>query len=48
MGLSQKYLPHYTYDDYYQWDGNWELIYGVPYAMFPHLCLNIRKLMGKY
>lgn len=28
-------LPHYTYDDYVQWEGRWELIYGVPYAMSP-------------
>jgi len=28
-----KYLPHYTYQDYEQWEGRWELIYGIPYAM---------------
>jgi len=28
-------LPHYTYDDYLQWDGAWEIIYGVAYAMSP-------------
>jgi Uma2 family endonuclease len=28
-------LPHYTYLDYIQWEGNWELINGVPYAMSP-------------
>ena len=28
-------LPHYTYDDYKNWDGEWELIYGVAYAMSP-------------
>ncbi len=31
--LKAEYLPHYTYDDYIQWKGDWELIYGVPYAM---------------
>ena len=30
-----EHLPHYTYDDYVQWDGRWELIYGVPHAMSP-------------
>ncbi len=30
-----KYLPHYTYDDYLQWKGRWELIDGIPYAMAP-------------
>ena len=29
------YLEHYTADDYEQWEGDWELIYGAPYAMSP-------------
>ena len=29
------YLPHYTYDDYKQWDGEWELYEGFPVAMSP-------------
>lgn len=28
-------LPQYTYDDYVQWEGRWELIQGIPYAMTP-------------
>jgi hypothetical protein len=28
-------LPRYTYDDYVQWEGKWEIIYGIPYAMAP-------------
>lgn len=28
-------LPHYNFDDYVQWEGRWELICGVPYAMSP-------------
>jgi Uma2 family endonuclease len=28
-------LPCYTYDDYVQWEGKWELIHGIPYAMSP-------------
>ena len=28
-------LPHYTYDDYCQWEGRWELIGGIPFAMSP-------------
>jgi Uma2 family endonuclease len=28
-------LPHYTYEDYVQWEGHWELIGGIPYAMAP-------------
>lgn len=30
-----KYLPKYTYDDYKNWEGKWELIDGIPYAMSP-------------
>jgi len=33
--IKKEYLPNYTYDDYVLWEGNWELIYGVPYAMAP-------------
>jgi len=28
-------LPNYTYDDYARWEGHWELLYGVAYAMSP-------------
>lgn len=28
-------LPHYLYEDYVCWEGRWELINGVPYAMVP-------------
>jgi Uma2 family endonuclease len=28
-------LPHYTYDDWKQWEGKWELIKGIPHAMSP-------------
>lgn len=30
-----KYLPHYTVADYRHWEGDWELIEGIPYAMSP-------------
>lgn len=35
MFIAEKYRPHYTYDDYCQWDGKWELIEGMPYALSP-------------
>ena len=38
MGSSARqegYLPHYNYDDYCLWEGRWELISGIPYAMTP-------------
>ena len=28
-------FPSYTYEDYKQWEGSWELINGLPYAMAP-------------
>lgn len=30
--LQLEDLPHYTYDDYVQWEGRWELIHGVAHA----------------
>jgi Uma2 family endonuclease len=35
MGLAEKYIPHYTYNDWIRWEGRWELIEGVPVAMSP-------------
>ncbi len=35
MSSAIKILPHYTYEDYCQWEGRWELIDGIPYAMSP-------------
>lgn len=35
MPIADKYRPHYTYDDYCLWEGKWELIEGMPYAMSP-------------
>jgi len=33
--VNLKYLPQYTYEDYENWEGKWELINGIPYAMSP-------------
>ncbi|MCU0374388.1 MAG: Uma2 family endonuclease [Chitinophagaceae bacterium] len=35
MGSGVRILPHYTYADYKHWEGNWELIEGIPHAMSP-------------
>jgi len=35
MSTAGKILPHYTYDDYCQWEGHWEVLEGIPYAMSP-------------
>lgn len=33
--LTMQDIPHYTYKDYEKWEGDWELIRGIPYAMSP-------------
>jgi Uma2 family endonuclease len=35
MPSAIKILPHYTYEDYRQWEGRWEIIEGIPFAMSP-------------
>ncbi len=35
LALKEEYLPHYTYEDYRYWEGEWELIEGIAYAMSP-------------
>ena len=48
MSASKKeYLPNYTYDDYKKWEGNWELIYGVPYAMAPAPMIKHQAISNK-
>jgi Uma2 family endonuclease len=39
-------LPHYTYDDYVQWEGRWELIHGIPYAMVPAPVIKHQLIAG--
>jgi Uma2 family endonuclease len=35
MSIADKYRPQFTYEDYLVWEGRWELIDGMPYAMSP-------------
>lgn len=35
MSSAVKILPYYTYNEYSKWEGRWELIEGIPYAMSP-------------
>lgn len=30
-----EWLPQYTYQDYKSWEGDWELIEGIPYSLLP-------------
>lgn len=49
MGALRKedYLPEYTYDDYKLWEGDWELIYGIPYAMAPAPMIKHQEISTK-
>ena len=35
MSVAVKILPHYTYNEWVKWEGRWEIIDGIPYAMSP-------------
>ena len=35
MSTAEKYIPHYTVDDYRHWQGDWELWQGFPVSMSP-------------
>ncbi|WP_457601384.1 Uma2 family endonuclease, partial [Hydrogenivirga sp.] len=43
---AEKFLPRYTLKDYESWEGDWELIEGIPYALaspsFEH-----QRIVGK-
>lgn len=35
FALKTEYLPHYTIAEWEKWEGQWEIIEGIPYAMSP-------------
>jgi len=45
--LKEEYYPSYTYDDYKIWEGEWELIYGIPYAMAPAPMIKHQAISNK-
>lgn len=45
--LKPEYLPRHTYDDYCLWEGQWELIEGVPYAMSPAPNIRHQSISGR-
>jgi Uma2 family endonuclease len=45
--LKTEDLPHYTYEDYAQWEGRWEIIHGIPYAMVPAPAMNHQRISNK-
>jgi Uma2 family endonuclease len=45
--VKKEYLPNYTYNDYKEWEGDWELIYGIPYAMAPAPMIKHQAISNK-
>ena len=45
--LKPEELPAYTYDEYIKWKDNWELIYGIPYAMSPAPAIKHQNISAK-
>jgi Uma2 family endonuclease len=35
LAKDEEYIPRYSYEDYEQWEGKWELVGGIAYAMSP-------------
>ncbi len=47
MAAALKYEEFYTVKDYEKWEGDWELIGGVPYAMSPFALPSHQRINGK-
>lgn len=45
--LKEEELPQYTYQDYLHWEGKWELIHGIPYAMSPAPTIKHQNISNK-
>lgn len=45
--LKEDYYPSYSYADYKIWEGDWELIEGIPYAMAPAPMIKHQKISNK-
>jgi Uma2 family endonuclease len=45
--LKKEYFPNYTYDDYLLWEGDWELIDGMAYAMAPAPLIKHQAISNK-
>jgi len=44
---AREYLEYYTYEDYQNWEGDWELIDGSPYAMSPKPMIKHQRVSGR-
>ncbi|WP_028400671.1 Uma2 family endonuclease [Ectobacillus panaciterrae] len=47
MNMPDANLRKYTYEDYEQWEGRWELIQGIPYNMTPALSTKHQYAVGE-
>jgi len=47
LALKEEYLPNYIYDDYALWEGDWELIDGIAYAMSPAPTITHQEINSK-
>ena len=45
--MDPELLPHHTVSDYRRWEGDWELIEGIPYAMAPSPTARHQRLSVK-
>ncbi len=45
--LNEAFLPNYRYKDYINWEGDWELIGGIAYAMSPAPSIEHQEINGK-
>ncbi|MCF8464739.1 MAG: Uma2 family endonuclease [Flavobacteriales bacterium] len=47
FALPSDYRPEHTYEDYCLWEGNWELIDGIPHAMSPAPTAKHQRISGR-
>lgn len=47
FALPSDYRPGHTYEDYLLWEGNWELIDGIPHAMSPMPSGKHQRISGR-
>ncbi len=45
--MHSQIAEHYTYEDYKQWEGDWELIDGIPFAMAPAPMIKHQNILVK-
>ena len=45
--MAAAIIPYYTYEDYKHWDGDWELVKGIPFAMAPSPVYEHQYVSGK-